>query len=368
MENFICQECGKEFKKFKSLVTHIQFKHNNKDYFDNYIKKEGEGFCKICGDPTKFYSIGYGYYTYCSKKCKRKGYSLEKKKNNPMHDKKTVEKQRKTNLKRYGVERNTQRKEIKDNIKKTNLEKYGCENVIQNKKIFEKAKNKRNKTNLKKYGKKEYFGTEESKLKIKTTFLNKYGFEHATQSNEIKQKIRNTNLQKYGFEYAVQSNEIKQKIRNTNLQKYGFEHATQSNEIKQKIKNTNFRKYGVLNPSQDPSIFLKQRKNSFLTHNHPCGLNYQGTYEKDFLDNYFHKTFIKNGLSFKYKEGDKTRVYHSDFYIPSRNLIIEIKNSYLAKRDKDNINAKKEAVIEDGFNWLLIVDKNYEELDNFLGI
>jgi endogenous inhibitor of DNA gyrase (YacG/DUF329 family) len=287
---FICKECNQVFKSFGGLSAHIKFNHNKKDYYDKYMKKEEEGFCKICNKPVKFYSLSVGYVKFCSKKCQSKDMSLNAIKMWKDIGKQITKKKEKTNLKRYGVKHNMQRKEIIDQVKKTNLKRYGVENVINNKKIFKKAKNKREKTCIKEYGVKNYF---------------------------------------------------------------------QVKEVKEKIKNTFLEKYGVESPLQNIEIFTKKEHHSFYSHLHPCGLYYRGSYEKDFLDNYFNKIKIERGLSFKYEENGKIRVYHSDFYIPSQNLIIEIKNSYLAKRFENNIKLKQLAVLKEGYKWIMIIDKNY---------
>lgn len=313
----ICQKCGKVLNSFKALTTHIQFNHNKKEYYDRYMKKENDGICKICGKPTEFYTIKYGYYKFCSKECQIK----DIKKNNEKLDWKIMSKKKEeTNLKKYGVRHNMQRKEIMDQVKKTNLKKYGVENVIFNKNISEKAKNKREKTCYNQYGVKSY-----------------------TQVPEIKEKRKNTCLQKYGVEHVTQSETIKIKMRKTCLEKYGVEYVSQNSEIFRKIES-----------------------HSYQASFHPCGLYYRGSYEKDFLDLYSNKIEIKQGLSFKYLENERLRVYHSDFFIPSKNLIIEIKNSYLSKRYKDNIELKKMAVINSGHNWIIIINKNYSEFEQFI--
>lgn len=95
------------------------------------IKKNNEGFCKVCGKSTNFYILSYGYYKFCSKECENKDISNR---NIEMHKKigkQIHEKKKKTNLERYGVEHNTQRKEVMDTIKKTNIKKYGVDNVIK---------------------------------------------------------------------------------------------------------------------------------------------------------------------------------------------------------------------------------------------
>ena len=51
---FICEECGFSTFNKRGLCTHIQFKHNNKKYFDKWIKERSDNKCKICGEKTKY--------------------------------------------------------------------------------------------------------------------------------------------------------------------------------------------------------------------------------------------------------------------------------------------------------------------------
>lgn len=52
---------------------------STKHYYDTYIKKPGEGVCKMCGKPTRFNSITRGYSTYCSNKCINSAPEVKKK-------------------------------------------------------------------------------------------------------------------------------------------------------------------------------------------------------------------------------------------------------------------------------------------------
>jgi len=210
-----CKECNKECKNFKALSTHIQFKHDKKTYYDNYMKKEGEGFCKTCNHETKFVILGRGYEIFCSKECEKIDYSIRMSNNNPMFLDKAKNNQQKTNLKKYGVKQNTQRPEIKKQIKKTNLKKYGVENVAQNKLIKSKAKQSRETTCLNKYGVKSYLEVESVKRKIKKTMIERYGVEFAQQSEIIKKKTRETNKRKYGVEFITQNKDIFEKAQKT---------------------------------------------------------------------------------------------------------------------------------------------------------
>jgi G:T-mismatch repair DNA endonuclease (very short patch repair protein) len=68
----ICEICKKEFKNVRGLSSHIGSQHHDfgiKNYYDTYLKKENEGMCEKCGNPTTFYSIKVGYFKNCSHSC-----------------------------------------------------------------------------------------------------------------------------------------------------------------------------------------------------------------------------------------------------------------------------------------------------------
>jgi endogenous inhibitor of DNA gyrase (YacG/DUF329 family) len=69
-----CEICGREFKNFKTLARHLRtHKITSKNYYDKYLKKEGEGICPICGKETNYINLNKGYRKFCSKKCAKSG-------------------------------------------------------------------------------------------------------------------------------------------------------------------------------------------------------------------------------------------------------------------------------------------------------
>ena len=137
---------------------------------------------------------------------------------------------------------------------------------------------------------------------------------------------------------------------------------------REKIKQGMIEKYGVEQPLQDKEIHNKQQISALkLKKYKETDIYYRGSYELDFLQIYYDKIpDLQNGPSIKYKYKSKNKIYHSDFYIPSLNLIIEIKNSYLYKRDKLIIAAKEKAVISYGYNYVIIINKNYDKFNNLV--
>lgn len=317
-----CKICNQEIKDLRALSTHIQFKHENKsqEYYDSYMMKEKEGSCKVCGNPTKYTGFQKGYSTYCSKPCMKLDYSERKRLDNPMSKQSAKDNQRKTNQERYGVNSTMQLKAVLDKRVESNMEKYGVENIIQIKEVMDKANKSRSETCMKEHGVPHYF-----------------------MVPEVQKKIENTCIKKYGSKTVLSS-------------KYGIK----------KSKETCFKKYGVEYPTQNKEIFEKAQKSSGHAHQFNKNLYYRGSYELDFLEKYYGKFEIKQGLIFDYHFNSKDRKYFSDFYLPEFNLIVEIKNSYAAQKYKEIINAKKEAVLASNYNFIMVLNKDYKEFEYFL--
>jgi hypothetical protein len=324
--------------------------------------------CDICLKPKKISYRDYycsfsngGYYT-CSQKCsKNKAIVTSIKKygtDNPSKSEQVKQKIKQTFLSRYGVENISFLKETIDKIKQTYLDKYGVENISFLKETIDKIKQ----THLDRYGVENVFQSEEIKDKIKQTNLDRYGVEYANQNELVRDKIKQTNLDRYGVESPLQNKIILEKIKETNIKKYGFSNPFQSEEIKDKIKQTNLDRYGVEYASQDENIHQKQIESGYKIKNHSCGLKYQGAYEKEFIDFCIDNNIkIIKSPSFNYIFENKKRKYFPDFYYSELNLIIEVKSSYYHNIHKKRNELKKESVISNNFNYIMILDKNYDE-------
>lgn len=95
---------------------------------------------------------------------------------------------------------------------------------------------------------------------------------------------------------------------------------------------------------------------------------YQGSYEKDFLElceklNIIN--YIKRGFSIKYKLNNNELIYFPDFFIEKLNIIVEIKSLYWYKIHEEKNKCKHQTCIDLGYNYILIMNKKY---DDFLKI
>lgn len=181
--------------------------------------------------------------------------------------------------------------------------------------------------------------------------------EKYTNGNHSEEKSRKTRKERYGDENF---RNIK-KCKKTKLDKYGDENYHNM----QKTVITNLQKYGVAYPYQNPQIYLKTQIKGFNAKRYnDTNIYFRGSYELDFLNKFFKKyPDIQNGPSIKYIFENKTKIYHPDFYIPSLNLIIEIKSSYYFHKYVNKVSAKEKATITNGFKYIMILDKNYTIFD-----
>jgi hypothetical protein len=402
---FICEECNKKYVSKAGLSKHVGSKHDKKKYYDKWLKIEGDGTCKICSKETDFKNFGVGYVSYCSRECINKGryiatclgneklYGVK----NPFQRKDIQEKCKLKHLENLGVEYPAQSKLVKNKIKKTNLNNH---NGVFSSSTPE-CKNKVKQTKLKKYGNENYNNREKSnqtcidkyrdknynnKEKAKKTNLEKYGVEQILHLPEVREKIKQTNLKRYGVENPFQAEDIKEKIKNTCLEKYGVEYSLQYEEVRQKSKNTKLEKYGdgnynnpekykqtclerygVEHAMHNKEIFDKSQRKGFLSQYYKdTNIYYRGSYELDFLNKYHNKIDIENAPGIKYEYNGESKIYFPDFYISSLNLILEIKSLYYFEKYKDKCLAKEKATNANGFNFFMILDKNYKELNLFL--
>ena len=217
------------------------------------------------------------------------------------------------------------RQKQRKNAKLTMLERYGVEYALQNKKSLEKQKE----TCKKKYGVDNYTKTTEYKKQVKETCLERYGVEYSLQSKEIKEKSKQTCLHKYGVDNIAKSDIFKLKYKETCLNKYGVNCTLNAPEVKQKTLKTLQTKYGVTNPMSIPSVkekfnttLLERQKKEYETKKKNGTFN-SSQLEKDtfeILKSKFPDTLVQ------YR--DERYPFNCDFYIPNLDLFIECQYSW----------------------------------------
>jgi hypothetical protein len=138
-------------------------------------------------------------------------------------------------------------KVILEKRKKTNLEKWGVEHVLQNEEVKEKYKE----TSIKNWNVDNFSKTEEFIIKQKETCLEKWGEDHHSQNTDIKKKKEETCLEKWGVKSTLNINKSQEK----------------RNEI---FKSEEFRKKFEISNHKDYIEYLGDSKSTFR-----CNLGHQ---------------------------------------------------------------------------------------------
>lgn len=213
-------------------------------------------------------------------------------------------------------------------------------------------------TNLERYGHRNNMHGAETRARTKEMWVQKYGVDVPTKSEEIKSKVKRTNRERLGVDWPAQNRQVYEKYKSTMMKRHGVDNG---------FKHPNTRagmmeKFGVENPSQSPVLFrktlrgLRSTKQGVL----PSGKAY--TYQG------FENVAIENLLSIVSEQdlviGDpskipvieyynplkgKTSKYFPDIWIPSLNLLVEVKSTWTMKRDLAVNMAKHQAARVLGF-------------------
>ena len=65
-----CPICDKEFKTIRGVMPHIKCHgYDSKKLYDEFKRKNNEGFCRCCNKETKYINYTQGYRQFCSSKC-----------------------------------------------------------------------------------------------------------------------------------------------------------------------------------------------------------------------------------------------------------------------------------------------------------
>jgi hypothetical protein len=151
-------------------------------------------------------------------------------------------------------------------------------------------------------------------------------------------KSHQTQIEKYGS-WHTSTQHSKDKKEATNIEKYGVPHGPQNKEIQQKIWKSQFRLKSVTLPSGKAIQLMGYE---------PQVLNYLLNTEK-FDEGEFEFDLIP---TFRY--GDN-HIYFPDFYLPGKNLIIEVKSQWTLDNSIDITKQKQESVEKAGYGYRLIV-------------
>lgn len=209
--------------------------------------------------------------------------------------------------------------------------------------------------------------------KTKETNLKTIGVENQFQNEAVKEKMKITNIKNHGVEYPMQNLDIQAKASETNLANLGVKYPGQSEIVKEKTRETCRKKYDVEWTSQISKLYNKSINNSNTNKLfEDTDIIYQSMHEYHFLKYCKSKNilkYIEKNIQIKYSTNvTNLHYYYPDFNIPLLNLIVEIKSQYIFDLDVEKNLIKEQATLKNDFNFIFIIDKNYNEFDTYINI
>ena len=258
-----------------------------------------------------------------------------------------------------------------------NWNTYVLGHINKGKKFSKKHKNNIKKSFIKKYGVDNPFKADEVKEKIKSTNLKRNGAEYPSQVQEIQEKRRKTNLKRYGVSEPLKSKKIRNKIRKTNLKRYGVSCIFQAPEIEKSIRRTHLEKYGVPYNTQSSEVMQKIKVTVGKVYKFPSGREeYVEGYENFAID-YLLQFYNEKKLILSYPDmpeiwysyKSKKHKYFPDIFIPSENIIVEVKayNDWWRRNPKKIFKLKQKAVEKLGYSFWYIAFKGEDLIISKLG-
>lgn len=290
--------------------------------------------CKYCG--TKIFKIRK---SFCNKKCsalylnsdpilkdkKSKSLSIAHSKMTKDQKKEISKKRESTNLERYGVSNNLHIPEVEKKIIEKWITKYGCDRPAKYSKIKE-VLSKKAKENSK-----------ETVRKAKLTSLERFGADNIMKTDLGKQRVAESNIKKYGFPSHMQNPEFCKNFFTKHYMKFLSKNfILPSGKIVKLL-------------GSEPQVLTELLKKFD---------------ESDILIGYEAYEEIKC----TYETFGKIHKYIPDFYIKSKNIVIEVKSTYTYQFAEPK---KRHSVKEKGIFFVYaIFEKNeikfkrYEKIKN----
>lgn len=305
----------------------------------------------------------------------------------------TIAKRKATCQSKYGIDYYVQSADFKEKSEKTCLERYGETHWLKCKESQQKIRN----IYKEKTGFENPFENPEIQEKIKQYFLENDGVSNPSQVGRYKTKRMNTMERLYGKPFVLQVEIFQNALKQALINDYGFDNPSKIDVLINKRINTHIQNWGFTTPLLHPYVAGKAKETLMKNWNVEYPLQNPELLKKCMDSSYRNKEYISpNGLIFNYQgyenlaldelfydmellEEDiitdtskvpritwidsigKQHKYFPDIYIPSKNLIIEVKSPYTFKQHYEINLLKQQYSIKSGYNFeFWIYDKNEE--------
>lgn len=253
-----------------------------------------------------------------------------------------------TNMARYGGVSPMASSEVRERIKTTMLDKYGVVNASS----LPEVKERRRRTVQERYGVDSVLSDPALRERARQTIREVYGVDNVSQSEVIKARKRESSMRRYGVPSTALDPDVRRRqletlrrnhpdlptdaqgpfnapsvqaaAKATHLARYGVENPFERDDVKDQIRQTVQERYGVDNGMLSDAIRARvmdtKRKNGTFT----------TSSSEDTLYELLCEYADQRDITVVRQYCDEDRYpFAADFYIPERDLFIELNGSWL---------------------------------------
>lgn len=175
-------------------------------------------------------------------------------------------------------------------------------------------------TSMARYGAGNIMSTDEGKARMAAACSGKFGADSPFGASSVREKILATNVEKYGGRGPMCSREVRDRSAKTSRERYGVDNPMQSPDVQAVQRASVEAVYGVPNPMQDESIRMKQTMHRAANGTLSSSSSEEELYSRLCME-FGRKDVVRQYMSDEYP-------WACDFYIPSRNLYIELNGTW----------------------------------------
>lgn len=232
-------------------------------------------------------------------------------------------------------------------------------------------KTKLEQANLEKNGHKNNMWGAKTREATKQAWIEKWGVDNPLRANHVKNKVKATNMKKLGVEWPGSSDICRKKMIETSIQKYGEKEKFGYS----KAKETSIARYGVPYPMQNPEI----QERSIRYRRKSCAFSSGKLYYYQGYENVAIQKLLEDGVDesdiiisqpqkipvIEYFNPIKKKLCHyfPDIYIPSQNLLVEVKSTWTMRDQLQENLAKHQTAKALGYRheiWICTAKKLLE--------
>ena len=224
-----------------------------------------------------------------------------------------------TNMVRYGGVAPMSSSEVRERTKSTTLDRYGVVNVS----LLPEVRERRRRTIRERYGVDNASCSPVIRERRRRTVRERYGVDNVAQSETIREQIRQTMQKHYGVDNPSFSPVIRERRRRTVRERYGVDSVAQSEIVKERTRQTVQERYGVDYCFQSAEIRARAMDTK----------RKKGTFSSSSSEDTLYELLVEyadqHGMTVVRQHRDEKRYpFAVDFYIPERDLFIELNGSW----------------------------------------